>query len=519
MRFAAYSNSYSENNPCPTVNYLWFTRALSAFALWIVVIIAAGCGSEASLPPAISSPSTVTHAQAAAPTANPVLETTTPTPTAAPINDPTPWPSPTAALAQATRAATDRTPVPLNRTATPTATLQPTPTPTIIPPYFSGENALGYVRGLAIDIGSRPSNSPASQQAAQYVQRQLTSMGYSAALEPYSFSHFQDHRTELLLKQPELVELAARSFIYTKSGTAEGFIVYCGFGRPSDFPKPKLPGQIALIERGAGLTFDEKVANATMRDMAGVIVYNDRSGEFRGSLTRQATIPVVGVLQQDGKRLRDYLGKGPVVASLKVEAVTESFQGNNVVAMLRGTGGGKKVVVGAHYDSVSAGPGANDNGSGVGTLLELANSIRGRRYPFDIVFVAFGDEEIGLIGSKKYVESLNPQEKRQIVAMVNLDMVGVGDHMEIGGDKDLADRTLEIARFLGYEAREMTSRLGTSSDHASFLDARIPAVFIHRVDDPFYHTKHDTVDNIVARNLEAAGKTAYYLIEELARRN
>ncbi|MGI5836636.1 MAG: M20/M25/M40 family metallo-hydrolase, partial [Chloroflexota bacterium] len=393
------------------------------------------------------------------------------------------------------------------------------PTATILPPNLSGERALGYVRGLAVDIGSRPSNSPASQQAAQDIQRQLSSLGYSARIEDYSFSQFQDQETELLVKQPELVELAAKSFIYTGSGVVEGPLLFCGLGQPSDFPDSTLAGQIALIERGGGLTFEEKVSNAMSRDVAGVIVYNDRNGEFRGALAREATVPVVAISQEDGKRLSELIGKGPVVVGMKVEAKTESFNGSNVVAVHKGTDSSKKLVVGGHYDSVSVGPGANDNASGVGTLLELASAVRGREYPFDIVFVAFGDEEIGLIGSKKYVESLGEQERSQIVAMVNLDMVGVGDHFEIEGDKDLADHTIELAISLGYEAREMALKLGMSSDHASFLDAQIPAVFIHRVDDPYYHTKQDAVDNIAAEHLEAAGKIAYYLIEELARRN
>lgn len=495
--------------------------ALLLAALLAVLVIAAGCGSDLS---ATAQP-TPAVAVAATPAATelPPSATATAIPSPTATLQPSYTPAPSSSLGdrstEAPAAAWTRTPAAASGTATATAARQPTPSPTIAVPNFSGGNALRYVQGLAVDIGSRPSNSPASERAAQYILDQFSALGYPARLQPYGFSHFQERSSELLLKQPELVELSSKGFVYTGSGAVEGPLVYCGLGRPTDFPNTKLRGQIALIERGVGLTFEEKVANAVAREVAGVILFNDRGGEFRGSLARQAKVPVVGILQHDGRRLQEYLRKGPAVVSLKVEAVTEARKGGNVVAVLRGASSTKRVVVGAHYDSVSSGPGANDNASGVGTLLEVASSLRGKRYPFDVVFVAFGDEEIGLVGSRKYLESLSPQEKGQIVAMVNLDMVGAGDQMEIGGDRELADRGLEAARHLGYQAKEMTHRLGTSSDHASFLDARIPAVFIHRVEDPSYHTRLDTADRIVPEKLQSAGRVALYLLEDLARRN
>ncbi|MGI5837764.1 MAG: hypothetical protein ACOX87_14905, partial [Chloroflexota bacterium] len=156
-------------------------RALSIISLWLFVVVAAACEGETSLPPSTSLPATVTQAEALQTQTTTPTETTPPTATAAPSNTPTPLTSQTSESTHATPATPSQisyTPVPVDRTSTSTATAQSIPTATILPPNLSGERALGYVRGLAVDIGSRPSNSPASQQAAQYIQRQLSYLGY-----------------------------------------------------------------------------------------------------------------------------------------------------------------------------------------------------------------------------------------------------------------------------------------------------------------------------------------------------
>lgn len=371
---------------------------------------------------------------------------------------------------------------------------------------------------LATEIGSRPSGSQAQQEAARYILDQFAQMGYDAVLQPYTFSHFQERQVELLLKQPVAMEIVARVMVYSGGGSVEGQMVPCGLGRAQDIPLAGIQGKVALMQRGGGISFQEKVSTVAARGAAAAVIYNDRTGEFRGALSSQATIPVVGILEQDGERLLEQLRREPVVVSLRVDAGTDNLQGHNVVATGKGASTMRQVVVvGAHYDSVPAGPGANDNASGVGTMLELARATRQLNLPFDLVFVAFGDEEIGLIGSKRYVEMLAAQERQRILAMLNLDMVGVGTRMEFGGDPVLSDLAQRAAIQMGYRASGLGVKLAGASDHASFLAAGIPAVFFHRVDDPNYHTELDTAEKVAPEYLEAAGRVALRLLEMLAR--
>ena len=66
------------------------------------------------------------------------------------------------------------------------------------------------------------------------------------------------------------------------------------------------------------------------------------------------------------------------------------------------------VIVGAHYDAVTAGHGADDNASGVGVMLEVARRLSHYKIDYDVVFVAFGAEEVGLRGSDYFVSQMSP---------------------------------------------------------------------------------------------------------------
>jgi alkaline phosphatase isozyme conversion protein len=89
------------------------------------------------------------------------------------------------------------------------------------------------------------------------------------------------------------------------------------------------------------------------------------------------------------------------------------------------------VIVGAHYDASPAGAGADDNASGVAVMLETAQRIAKDRPEYDIVFVAFGAEEAGLIGSDYYVSQMSAKDKARTIAMINYDSLIVGDKLYI----------------------------------------------------------------------------------------
>jgi Zn-dependent M28 family amino/carboxypeptidase len=161
----------------------------------------------------------------------------------------------------------------------------------------------------------------------------------------------------------------------------------------------------------------------------------------------------------------------------------------NVIAVKEGLSK-KTIIVGAHYDSVRAGRGADDNASGVAVLLESAERIKEASPPYTIRFVAFGAEEVGLKGSSRYVEQMSLADIAGTVVMINLDSLIAGDHAYIYGDGEngssLRDWALAQAPELGLDLKTQPGEnpafpagtTGDWSDHAPFKQAGIDYAYL-----------------------------------------
>ena len=365
----------------------------------------------------------------------------------------------------------------------------------------SGERAYAHVVELAQRIGSRTAGSDAEQAAADYIADQFTSYGYQPTLEPFEVKYYVEQASRLEVLSPEATTLEPRALSLSAAGEATGDLAAAGIGRPGDFPTEGMTGRVALLERGE-LTFSDKVANAAAAGVAAVIVYNNQPGSFRGDLGDESAIPAVGISQEEGQRLLGLLAQGPVTVRLSVEAGFEQGTSQNVIA--RPPDGRCEEVVGAHYDSVEAGPGANDNASGVAALLETARVLAAGGDREGVCLVAFGAEEVGLVGSQRFVANLDPDERQVLRGMVNLDMVGVGDQWQLIGSPELAQEVDAQASSLGLDPVATELPAGLGADQSNFIGAGIPAVLIHRFDDPRYHSAEDQVQFVEPRLLQEA---------------
>jgi aminopeptidase YwaD len=293
-----------------------------------------------------------------------------------------------------------------------------------------------------------------------------------------------------------------------------GPLVYAGLGYADDFRNVNVRGRIALVERGE-IRFSEKVQNAEAAGAVAVVVYNSAEGPIQASLGSASRIPAVAIARADGVALRR---AGNVSVRLNVNGSVKETTAFNVIGTLPGRTG-DTLIFGGHYDSVPAGPGANDNGSGTGAALEAARVLAAQGgHNLTLRFIAFGAEENGLLGSKAYVESLSAAQRRQVVAMINLDMVGVGDTWMVGGTRELQTPVRAAGEGMGVRFRDLSADLNGASDHASFIAAGIPAVFIYSSDDPNYHSPNDKVEFVQPERLETAGKILLSLVAQLDRR-
>ena len=173
------------------------------------------------------------------------------------------------------------------------------------------------------------------------------------------------------------------------------------------------------------------------------------------------------------------------------------------------------LVVGAHLDTVPQAPGAEDNASGVGVLLAVAAAVAERRTRLPVVLVAFGAEEPRgetdadhHYGSRAFVASLRPAERRAVRGMVSLDRVGVGGVVPVGsaagsGTDPHSRGVLAAARRAGVPTLPDINR---SSDHWSFVRAGLPGTRLGSTPYAAYHSAGDVPAVIQPDQLERVGR-------------
>jgi hypothetical protein len=206
--------------------------------------------------------------------------------------------------------------------------------------------------------------------------------------------------------------------------------------------------------------------------------------------------------------------------------------GRNVVARLD-RGAERTIVVGAHYDHLGYGGvgsrapgdslihnGADDNASGVAALLEIARQLQASdARSHNVLFVAFSGEELGLYGSKHFVEAM-PVPAEQVSYMINLDMVGrLGPERRLVVSGTGTSPAWSAALDAAAEATTLTlatdpSGLG-ASDHSSFYLEDIPAVHLFTGAHDDYHTPADDSHRIDYEGLHDVATFAVRLVEEL----
>jgi len=145
-------------------------------------------------------------------------------------------------------------------------------------------------------------------------------------------------------------------------------------------------------------------------------------------------------------------------------------------------------------------------------MVEIARELMRSPVPNVAVrYVAFGAEEVGLHGSAEYVHQLSQADRGRLKVAISVDMMAVGDRPAFGGSQPWVADAMARAASQGYRPADLSSELRRLSDHASFLDAGLPAVMFHWVDDPFYHTRMDVSPNVQWWSLELMGAIAIEL--------
>lgn len=195
----------------------------------------------------------------------------------------------------------------------------------------------------------------------------------------------------------------------------------------SELPHDGLEGNIALIKRGE-CPFGDKAQMAAKYGASAAIIYNNEKGEIRGTLGVPPegvdVAPCVGISKDDGDAI---VGKLNNDEKLSAMVMVDSFVGPittvNVIAETNHGDPDNIVMLGAHSDSVAAGPGINDDGSGTISLLEVATQLTKYKVKNKVRFAFWAAEEEGLLGSNYYAENLTPGENEKIRLFMDYDMM------------------------------------------------------------------------------------------------
>ncbi|MBN2662393.1 MAG: M28 family peptidase [Bacteroidales bacterium] len=251
---------------------------------------------------------------------------------------------------------------------------------------------------------------------------------------------------------------------------------------------------------------------------------------------QQTNIPAFSVKRFTGDRILKTIGKSvdelessikrnnapltyelncTIAAELEIEPVMVTTQ--NVVAMLQGTDSifkNQYIVIGAHFDHLGFGGcgsgsmmpdtfavhnGADDNASGVAGVLEIAEFLSKQNLKKSIIFITFGAEERGLLGSDYFVNNL-PVNKDSINGMLNFDMIGKYNRnlsiLGTGTALEFENLVAQIKVDTNILKVKTTQKAYSGSDHASFIKSGIPALFFYASSGKDYHTPFDDIQFI-----------------------
>lgn len=207
---------------------------------------------------------------------------------------------------------------------------------------------------------------------------------------------------------------------------------------------------------------------------------------------REATLKqIFTVAGCDGQRLSEQSVKGS--------------KQPNVICMLPGSSG-KVIIVGAHFDRVSAGDGVVDNWSGASLLPSLYEAVKVEPRKHTYIFIGFTDEEKGLVGSHFYVQQMTKEQVAATDAMVNMDTLGLApsEVWATHSDKRLMGALGSIAKQLNVAVTGVNvDRIG-SSDSESFDERKIPRITIHSLTQETFNAGilHTAKDKFSAMRLD-----------------
>lgn len=402
----------------------------------------------------------------------------------------------------------------------------------------------------AANGGTRAAGTPGHEASVDYVVDVLERAGYEVNEQTFEFSFFQQETSSKLrvvggraFEDPADI----KAMLYSDSGSFTAAVTPVAFddgssqaGCEDDAFEGFPSGSVALLRPGPCYYRDQVVNAQEAEARAVVFSFPDvGAGEvLRPTLLspNEIEVPVLAASDEVGEELS-------VAAEVRIKAdtINEQRPTTNVIAESVEGAGNEIVMLGGHLDSVIDGPGINDNGSGIATILAIAEELADDVPQNRLRFAFWSGEELGLLGSTHYVSELSPAELERISIYLNFDMLGSPNavtHIYADDGSGVAEQAHDLFEEF-FESKDLPYidiDLEGRSDHGSFLRQGVPVgglfsgadmIVTQREAEEFdavagiwmdecYHKACDDIGNVDQSYLDRMAEAIGFVVRELA---
>ncbi|MFV0219077.1 M28 family peptidase [Empedobacter falsenii] len=391
-------------------------------------------------------------------------------------------------------------------------------------------------------IGHRATGTENGRIAEEYAANLLRSYGYDVSFQEFTFSGWNRRSLDLKINnQPIKAVALAHS---PANVSLSGELIDLGNGLEEDYKKigDKVKGKIVFAALGLldgtpkeieNLHRSEKTALAEKYGAKGIILFNRPAGVILLTGTASVTgeiikIPAINISLEDGLKIKENLSKGKEIAKIEMKNDVGQMKGRNIIAKIIGSKfPNEKIVLGGHLDSWDLATGAIDNGVGSFSVMDIARTYKKLNLQNDrtIEFVLFMGEEVGLIGSKYYVnQALKDGSINQIKTMSNMDMTTNPKSYYSTMESNLpilTDYANDVQKVIPDFKLKTFASVDLHSDHQPFMLQGVPIIGLS--DSQFtkgalncYHANCDTFDYVEEIGLKNNVILETYLLYRLS---
>lgn len=378
-----------------------------------------------------------------------------------------------------------------------------------------------------VDIGNRMAGSEGERAAAEATRDVFDEIGArNARLDEYDIQGWERGSSAVHAGDTEQDCIALPR---SPSDAASGELVDVGYGLPEEYEDADIEGKVVMARSDVPEFYDryihrrEKYYYAVEGGAAAFIYRNHVEGQLppTGSVGTAedaiGDVPAVGVSKEVGARLaRRFEGEELTV---EVEADIHDATSQNIHAEL-GPDTDEQVLVTSHVDAHDIAEGAMDNGAGTAMIVQVAEALAAREDELDtrVHLIAYGSEEVGLVGSSHYADWADHDS---IKAILNNDGVGRGRTLSLmtHGFDAFGDAAGTVSERFDHPI-ETVPRQGPHSDHWPFVKWGVPGIHARSITDGegrgWGHTFADTLDKVDPRDLREQAVLLAELTVELA---